>query len=68
MIKRVTEYEDFSTCWPEKQLPAQGLVARVRAVVNVKDTFTRLNQERENDRRERQRTSGGPGRGQAAPT
>ena len=55
VIKRVTEYEDFSTCWPENQLKAQGLVARVRAVVNVKDSFTRLSQERENDRRERQR-------------
>jgi restriction system protein len=55
VIKRVTEFEDFSTCWPDNQLKAQGLVARVRSVVNVKDTFTRLRQERETDRREHQR-------------
>jgi restriction system protein len=54
-IKRVTEFEDFSTCWPEDRLKAQGLVASVRSVVNVKDSFTRLRQERENERRERQR-------------
>jgi hypothetical protein len=32
-----------------------SLVTRVRAVVNVKDSFTRLSQERDNDRREHQR-------------
>lgn len=55
VIKRVTEYEDFSTCWPTDQLKARGLVARVRDVVNVKDSFTRLIQERDHDRRERLR-------------
>jgi restriction system protein len=55
VIRRVTEFEDFSTCWPEDWLKAQGLVARVRAVVNVKDSFTRLSQEHERERLERQR-------------
>ena len=27
VLKRVVEYEDFSTCWPEDRLEAQGLVA-----------------------------------------
>jgi restriction system protein len=49
------KFEDFSTCWPNEQLQAQGLVARVRNVVNVKDSFTRLNQEYERERLERQR-------------
>lgn len=50
VVKRVVEFEDFSTCWPEDQLKAKGLVAEVRRVVNVKDSFTRMNQEREAER------------------
>lgn len=53
IIKRVVEYDDFTSCWPQDQLEAQGLVARVRHVVNVKDSFTRMRQERERDESER---------------
>jgi hypothetical protein len=49
ILKRVTEFEDFSTCWPNDQLAAQGLVAKIRQVVNVKDSFTRMKQERERE-------------------
>jgi hypothetical protein len=58
LLRRVTEFEDFSTCWPDDQLKAKGLVAEVRRVVNVKDSFTRLQQEndlrRQHDHRQRQ--------------
>lgn len=47
VVKRVVEFEDFSTCWESDRLEAQGLVSRVRDVVNVKDSFTRMRQERE---------------------
>src|SRR5689334_15097892 len=40
VLKRVVEWEDFSTCWPNDRLKAQGLVAEIRRVVNVKDSFT----------------------------
>lgn len=50
IIKRVVEYEDFSTCWPNDQLKAKGLVSELRRVVNVKDTFTRINKEREQEK------------------
>jgi restriction system protein len=50
IVKRVVEWEDFSSRYPDKQLIAQGLVANVRRVVNVKDSFTQMNQEREKDR------------------
>lgn len=50
VIRRVTEFEEFSTCWPDDQLKAKGLVADIRRVVNVKDSFTRLQQEREAER------------------
>jgi restriction system protein len=50
VLKRVVEFEDFSTCWPNDQLAVKGLVAEIRRVVNVKDSFTRLDQEREADR------------------
>lgn len=55
IIKRVVEFENFSTCWPDDQLKAKGLVAELRRVINVKDSFTRMAQERENERRARQK-------------
>ena len=51
LLKRVVEIEDFSTCWPEDRLEAQGLVSRIRSVVDVKDSFTRMRQEREAEAR-----------------
>ncbi len=54
LLKRVVEIEDFSTCWPNDQLKARGLVGEVRRVINVKDAFTRINKEREAEREERQ--------------
>lgn len=50
ILKRVVEWEDFSLCYPDKQLVAQGLVANIRQVVNVKDAFTRMNLARERER------------------
>jgi restriction system protein len=54
VIKRISEIEDFSTCWDSDRLKAQGLVAQIRHVVNVKDSFTRMNIERERERQQRQ--------------
>ncbi len=53
IIKRVTEFEDFSTCWPNDLLEAKGLVGEVRRVVGVKDSFTRMKSEREKERQKR---------------
>jgi len=47
LLRRITQLEDFSTCWPDDQLKAKGLVAEVCRVVNVKDSFTRMSLERE---------------------
>ncbi len=52
VIKRVVEFEDYSSCWPEDQLKARGLVAAVREAVNKKDAFTRMHQERDVERAE----------------
>jgi len=52
IIKRVVEFEDYSSCWPEDQLKARGLVAAVREAVNKKDAFTRMHQERDVERGE----------------
>lgn len=54
VVKRVVEFEEFSTCWEDDRLIAQGLVAQVRQIVNVKDSFTRINQERVSDARKHQ--------------
>jgi restriction system protein len=40
VVRRVTEFEDFSTCWPTVRLKAIELVAEVRRVADVKDAFT----------------------------
>ena len=45
--------QNFDTCWPDDQLKAKGLVASIREVVNQKDAFTRMNNEREEERRQR---------------
>jgi restriction system protein len=54
VLKRVAEFEDFSTCWPKDQLKAKGLVAEIRRVVEVKDSFTRMKLELEKERQKNQ--------------
>lgn len=53
LLKRVVEFEDFSSCWPSDELAAKGLVAEIRRIVNIKDSFTRMRQEREAEHRAR---------------
>jgi len=50
VIKRVTQFESFETCWDNERLKAKGLVASVREAVNAKDTFTRMKNERDSER------------------
>lgn len=50
VIKRVTQFESFETCWDNERLKAKGLVARVREAVNTKDSFTRMKNERDSER------------------
>ena len=49
LLKRVTEFEDFSRCYDNDAMKARGLVAEIRRVVNVKDSFTRMSQERDRE-------------------
>ena len=51
LLQRVHDFEDFSTCWEDERLEAQGLVSQIRRVVNVTDSFTRMRQEREAEAR-----------------
>jgi hypothetical protein len=53
ILKRVSQFEDFSTCWPDDQLKAKGLVSEIRRVIGTKDSFTRIEQEREEERKQR---------------
>ena len=53
VLRRVVEFANFDTCWPNEQLKTKGLVASIRDVVNQKDAFTRINQEREQERQQR---------------
>ncbi len=54
ILKRITEFENFSSCWESDRLKAKGLVAEIREVINVKDSFTRMDLEREAERKQRQ--------------
>lgn len=54
VLKRISEFDDFSSCWESDRYKAQGLVAQIQKLVNVKDSFTRINLERESERKQRQ--------------
>jgi len=49
LLKRITEFESFSTCWEQDQFKAKGLVAEIQKIVNVKDSFTKMKQERDRE-------------------
>ncbi|MEI6341693.1 MAG: restriction endonuclease [Verrucomicrobiota bacterium] len=53
VLKRVTSFDDFTVCWESDRAAARGYVAQIRELVNVKDSFTRINQERESERKAR---------------
>jgi len=55
VLKRVVEFDNFSVCWETDRLKAKGLLADVREVVNIKDSFTRMSLERERERQEKTR-------------
>jgi hypothetical protein len=52
IVKRVSAFEDFSSCWPDDRYKAEALVGRVRRIVHVKDSFTRMQIEKERAQRE----------------
>ena len=53
VLRRVVEFSNYDTCWPNDQLKARGLVASIREVVEQKDAFTRMNKAREDERQAR---------------
>lgn len=53
ILKRVTEFDDFSVCWESDRAAARGLVAQVRDLVNIKDSFTRMRNEKDEERQKR---------------
>jgi hypothetical protein len=50
VLRRVVEFRDFSGCYDDERLAAQGLVANVRALVGAVDSVTRMTQERDAER------------------
>jgi hypothetical protein len=49
LLKRVTEFEAYSRCYESDVMKAKGLVAEISRVINVKDSFTRMTQERDRE-------------------
>jgi energy-converting hydrogenase A subunit M len=64
LLRRVVEFEDFTRCWESDVMKAKGLVAEIQRTVNVKDSFTRMSQARDQEAeaakeaRERERQAG----------
>lgn len=56
ILRRVTQWDDFSGCYDNDRMEAKGYVSEIAKLVNVKDSFTRMNLERENVERESRRT------------
>lgn len=54
IVRRISTWEDFSTCYDNDRFKAMGLVSQIQKVVEVKDSFTRMAMEREKERKERQ--------------
>lgn len=54
VLRRVYEWEDFSTCYPDNRERAQYLVVQIQRLVGVKDAFTRMHLEREAEKKQRQ--------------
>jgi restriction system protein len=52
VLKRVEQFTDFSSCWPNDQLVARGLVAEIQKLRGIKDHVTQIQHEREAERRE----------------
>jgi hypothetical protein len=50
LLRRVVEFEDFSICWESDRAAAKGYVADIRRIVDVKDSFTRMRQEKDRER------------------
>jgi hypothetical protein len=49
LLKRISEFESFSNCWPKDQFAARGYVSEVRKIIQTKDAFTRMEIEREKE-------------------
>jgi len=49
LVKRIAETDSYAACWPEDAPKAKGVVAEVREIVNVKDSFTRMRIERDRE-------------------
>ena len=47
ILKKITQWDDFSRGYEDKRVQAEGYVAKVQKLVNVKDSFTRMADERE---------------------
>ena len=53
VLRRVVGFTNYDSCWPDDRLKAKGLVAAIRDVVNKKDSFARMKQERDLERQAR---------------
>ncbi|MBN8568804.1 MAG: restriction endonuclease [Ignavibacteria bacterium] len=53
LLKRVIEFEAYSSCWPSDQYKAKGFVSEIQKIVGIKDSFTRINKEREKEAQQR---------------
>ncbi|WP_406490750.1 restriction endonuclease [Streptomyces sp. NBC_01604] len=53
LLRHVTEFQEFTTLWKQDRSMAKGNIADIRSIVNTRDAFTRMQQERDAERDER---------------
>jgi restriction endonuclease Mrr len=49
VLQRISEFDEFSSCYADNVLKAKGAVAAVAQLINKKDSFTRLQEEHQRD-------------------
>jgi hypothetical protein len=62
LVRRVVEWEDFSTCYSDNVLKAQGAIAAIRKAVNRYDSFTEMKNAKEEEQRKRRAEQDAKGR------
>jgi hypothetical protein len=66
VLRRVTTFEAFAACWPDNREKAELGVRRVRELVERKDSFTEMRQEREREAEARRADARSKAEAQAA--
>lgn len=49
IVRRVVQFESYESCWETDRIKAKAYVSEISKIVNVKDSFTRMKDEKEKE-------------------